>query len=150
VSLFVGHIKIMNEKPYRVYVVVDPHYGERLRHLPADEPIWIIDSEENHSVIQALWNERNQSRHLDGITSFKYDSKGTPEHWFVSELATIDLHHGEFSHNPPYSVLEVVGVAWSDKVESALKEYGFIKYERTIEGFITWREIGQQVNQGDG
>jgi hypothetical protein len=146
----VGHTKMMNKKPYRVYVVVDTHYGERLRDLSADEPIWIIDSEENHSVIQTLWNERKGSSHLDGITSFKYDSKGNPEDWFVNELATIDLHHGEFSHDPPYSVLEVIGVAWSDKIEKALRGYGFIKYEQTTKGFTARREIGQPVNQGDG
>ena len=146
----VGHTKMMNKRPYRVYVVVDPHYGERLRDLPADEPTWVIDSEENHSVIQALWNERSQSSHRDGITSFKYDPKDNPEDWFITELDTIDLHHGEFSHDRPYIVLEVIGATWSNKMEKALEEYGFIKYEQTKEGFITSREIGQQVNQGDG
>jgi hypothetical protein len=146
----VGHTEMMNEKPYLVYVVVDPHYGERLRNLRANDPIWVIDSETNHIVIQTLWNERQGSSLQDGITSFKYDPKENREDWFVNELATIDLHHGEFSHNPPYSVLEVIGIAWSDKVEDALKEYGFIKYERTTEGFITRRETGQQVNQSDG
>jgi hypothetical protein len=140
---------MINKKPYRVYVVVDPHYRERLRDLPADEPIWVIDSAENHPVIQTLWNERKGSINVDGITSFKYDPKANPEEWFVTELATIDLHHGEISHNPPYSVLEIIGVLWSDKIENVLKEYGFIKYERTAQGFITWREIGQQANQGD-
>ena len=140
----------MKEKPYRVYVVVDPHFGERLRDLPADEPIWVIDSEENHSVIHALWNERNQSSHLDGITLFKYDPKGNPEDWFITELATIDLHHGEFSHDPPYTVLKVIGATLANKIEEALEEYGFTKCKQTTEGFIAEREIGQQVNQGDG
>ena len=139
-----------NKKLYRVYVVVAPHYGERLRDLPADEPIWVIDSEENHSVIQTLWNERKGSSHLDGITSFKYDSKGNPEDWFVNELATIDLHHGEFSHDPPYTVLKVIGATLSKKIEEALEEYGFTKCKRTTEGFIAEREIGQPFNQGDG
>ena len=86
----VGHTKTMNEKPYHVYVVVDPHYGERPRNLPADDPIWVIDSETNHIVIQALWNERQGSSYLHGITSFKYDPKGNPEDWFMNELDTID------------------------------------------------------------
>jgi len=141
---------MINEKPYHVYVVVDPHYGEKLRNLPADDPIWVIDSEANHIVIQALWNERQGSSHLHGITSFKYDPKGNPEDWFINELDTIDLHHGEYSHTPPYSILEVIGVACSDKVQNVLRGYGFIRFERTNDGFITKREIGQQVHQGDG
>jgi len=68
----------------------------------------------------------------------------------MTELATIDLHHGEFSHDPPYIALEVIGATWSNKIEKALEEYGFIKNKRTAEGFTTWREFGQQVNQGDG
>jgi len=140
----------MNKKPYRVYIVLDPHYGERLRDLPADEPIWVINSEQNHSVIQILWNERRGSSHLDGITSFKYNPKGNPEDWFITELSTIDMHHDRFSHDPPYTVLEAIGVTWSDKIKKTLKEYGFTNYERTTEGFITWKETGQQVNEGDG
>jgi hypothetical protein len=35
----------MNFTPYRVHVIIDPFYGERLSKLPADEPAWVIDTE---------------------------------------------------------------------------------------------------------
>jgi len=133
----------MDEKPYRVYVVVDPHYGERLRDLPMDEPIWVVDSIKNHPIIQALWSEHNQSNYLEGITSFTVDTNGNPEDWFLTELSNIDLHHGEYSHVPPYTILEVIGIEWSDKIGKALREYGFDSYELTSEGFRTRRELRQ-------
>jgi hypothetical protein len=40
----------MNTKPYRVHGVVDPLYGPRLCDLPADEPVWVIDTETNRPV----------------------------------------------------------------------------------------------------
>ena len=35
----------MNDKPYRVHVVVDPHYGELIRGLPVEEPAWVGEFE---------------------------------------------------------------------------------------------------------
>jgi len=133
----------MNDKPYRVHVVVNPHYGESIHSLPVEEPAWVVDSQDNHTVIQALWDERRITDHLVGITSFKFDDQATPEDWLVSILATIDLHHGEFSHDPPYSVLNVIGVKWSDRIQKELNEFGFNQYKPTPEGFVAIREVRQ-------
>ena len=35
----------------------------------------------------------------------------TPEDRFLAELGTIDLHHGPYSTNTPYTALTVIGVA---------------------------------------
>lgn len=130
----------MNDKLYRVHVVVDPHYGELIRGLPVEEPAWVVGSQDNQAVIQALWAERKMTDHHGGITSFKFDGEGSPEDWLISELSTIDLHHGEFSHDPPYSVLNVIGIKCSDRIKNALNEFGFNQYEPTPEGFIATRE----------
>lgn len=130
---------------YRVHVVIDPVYGERLRELPVDEAVWVVDTEANRPVIERLWKERASPGHLEGITSFKHSSQNSPEDWFVEELSSIDLHHGQFSHDPPYSVLNVIGVAYSDTLRKALKKYGFTEYEQTTEGFVTWKKTGQQI-----
>jgi hypothetical protein len=134
---------MMNSKPYRVHVVVDPLYGEKLRDLPADEPMWVVDTETNRPVIERLRKERCASSNLEGITSFKCGPQVSLEICFTDELPAVDLHHGEFSHNPPYSILNVIGVGLSDKIRTALEEYGFTGYEPAVEGFLTWREIGQ-------
>lgn len=130
----------MNDKPYRVHVVVNPHYGESIPGLPVEEPAWVVDSQDNHPVIQALWDERKRTDHLTGITSFKFDGEASPEDWLVSILASIDLHHGKFSHDPPYSILNVIGVKCSDRIQKELNEFGFNQYKPTPEGFIATRE----------
>ena len=101
----------MNNKPSCVHVIVDPLYGARLRNLPTDEPAWVVDTETNHPIIEAIWKARTSANHLEGLTSFKCDPEGNPESWFLNELQTIDLHHGKYSHEPPYSVLNVIGIA---------------------------------------
>jgi len=131
----------MNDKPYRVHVVVDPNFGESIHNLPIDEPGWVVDSQDNRLVIQSLWNEHKATNHHGGITLFKFDGDDTPEDWFVSELSTIDLHHGEFSHDPQYSVLNVIGITWSHRVQKELNKFGFKLQKLTQEGFIAMRKV---------
>lgn len=122
------------ETPYRVTVVVDPEFGTRLRDLPVGESAWVVDSAANHPVIVSLW-QNLKTGVANGITSFQCDSNATPEDWLISELGTIDLHHGEYSHNPPWSVLNVVGVPWSDRIARELAECGFTHHTDTELGF---------------
>jgi len=134
----------MDDKPYGVHVVVDPDHGERLRNLPAGEPAWVIDSATNHSVVAALVRERGETDHTADITTFRFNPQATPEHWFVAELSTIDLHHGYYSHDPPYSWLHVVGTAWSDTIQNALDGFGFSEHELTVDGFIARRNLNER------
>lgn len=41
---------------YRVLVVLDVEYGERLRTLPSGEPVWIDGSAVNQTVREKLRN----------------------------------------------------------------------------------------------
>jgi hypothetical protein len=61
-------------EPYKVYVVVDRTFGERLAALPESVPVWIVDTPTNAPVAGRLWKERSQRSHLAGITTFKADS----------------------------------------------------------------------------
>jgi hypothetical protein len=146
----------MSDAPCRVYVVVDPHYGERIRNLPFGEPAWIVDSADNHPVIQAIWEERGpldksagttsfkydpdaQPDGLTGITSFKYNPNARPDNWLISILSVIDEHH--YYHDPPYSVLNIVGTSWSEAIQEELDRFGFFAHEATTEGFVTKRDL---------
>ncbi|MDY0357593.1 MAG: hypothetical protein RBR19_17055 [Sedimentisphaerales bacterium] len=123
----------MSENLYRVHVVVDPEYGERLRELPVDEPVWVVASEVNRLVVQALWRERAD------VTSFRFTPQAAPEDRLVSILSTVDLHHGEFSHDPPYSVLNIIGVEWSPAIQDEFDSFGLNRFEATAEGFVAMR-----------
>ena len=134
----------MGEKPYGVHVVVDPSYAERIRALPIDEPAWIVDSVDNHPVIRSLWHEQEGLESLGGITSFTFDPAAGPEDRLIAELAVIDLHHGEFSHDPPYSILNVIGVQWSERIRRELGGLGFDRWEATPQGFTCTRDVPGQ------
>ncbi len=119
---------------YRVAVVVDGEYGERLYELARTGPVWIIDTPANRAAAQKLWAERPNVSHVEGVTTFEPHSD-CAENALIAELDMIDLHHGSYSVANPYTVLEVVGASPTDKVKAELSEYGFSEFHCTEEGF---------------
>lgn len=127
--------------PYKLYVIVDRNFGERLATLPEGLPVWIVDTPTNKSVAQRLWKERSQHSHLTGITTFNADSLPSPEATLLSQLDTIELHHGRYSADPPYTQLEVLGTALNEEIRAELCQYGFNDFQPTPEGFCCSRPI---------
>ena len=105
--------------PYKVRVVVDPAFGERLASLPAGEPVWVIDSPLNMPVAHRFWRERKDENHLTGISTFKPGANASSEEEIIRMLDTLEDHHGEYSADPPYSILEIIGCAGSEHLHSA-------------------------------
>ena len=138
----------MNEKPYRVHVIVDPAFGDRLREIPEGEPVWIVDTPPNRLAYEAVGRERNPESYLVGLSSFKVDPTGQPEDWLISELEAIDLHHGEMSHDPPWSGINVIGAHWTERVEAELCKFGFANHEDTTEGFTAIKESANTAAHG--
>jgi hypothetical protein len=126
----------MSSRIYKVYLVVDPRFGERLTSLPCGKPVWIVDSPVNTPVIRRLWSERPAGSHLTGITSFVGSGSGIPDEDVIGQLDTIDLHHCEYSADPPYAEIEVIGAAPSDDAVQRLEELGFRLGATTEGGFI--------------
>jgi hypothetical protein len=83
--------------PYKVYVVVDREFGEKLAELERGVPMWIVDTPTNKPVARRLWNERPDEDHLTGITTFNDGNSLSPEQLLLSHLDTIELHHGSQS-----------------------------------------------------
>jgi hypothetical protein len=130
----------MIEEPYRVYVIVDPTFGARLRTIPAEEPVWIVDTDSNRLAYETVGKERQSQGIAVDLSSFKVDLKASPEEWLISEITTIDLHHGAMSHDPPWSVINVIGTPWSERIRSELAQLGFNQHKDTPEGFIARKE----------
>ncbi len=120
----------------RVHLIVDADYGERLRGLPQDEDSWVADTSTNQPVIKSIWGARPAGEPLAGITSFKVAPDKTPEDWLLDILDAVELHHGEHSQSPPYSVLRVVGTPLSPRLREELGEYGFVRFEDSADGFV--------------
>jgi len=127
--------------PYKVYVVVEREFGEQLASLAPGVPVWIVNTPFNRVVAQRLWKERNQEGHLAGITTFKDLESLSAEDLLVSELDTIDLHHGSNSANPPYTILEVLGAPLSDRIKAELSQYGFDEFHTNAAGFCAVRPV---------
>ena len=130
-------MKVCN--PYRVFVVVDRAFGHRLELLPPGEPVWVVDSNVNTPVAHRLWEARAEVSHLQGITTFRGSCDSSPEEDFLGDLDTVDLHHGKYSAQPPYSILEVIGCPPSERIQVALGEIGFEIASTAPDGFVAVR-----------
>ena len=128
----------MTNKAYRVRVVVDRDFGERLAGLPPGEPVWIVRSDANTPVAHRLWAERPGHTHLTGVVTFR-DGPGAPEELLLTMLDTIDLHHGEYSTATPYLEFEAFGTGLSPAIEAALGGLGFDTFDETPAGFLATR-----------
>ena len=74
------------------------------------------------------------------MTTFKSEA-GSPENALLDEFDTIDLHHGPYSANQPYTVLEVIGTSLTEKVKAELGQYGFDEFCSTMTGFRAVRPV---------
>ena len=126
---------------YRVFVVVDREYGERLSELARTGPVWVVDTPNNRAAAQKIWAVDANRSHLNGVTTFKTGEDCSPEDTLINELDTIDLHHGTYSANPPYTVLEVIGAVMSEGLKTELSQFGFDEFEATAEGFSAVRPL---------
>src|SRR5258708_7761379 len=95
-------------RSYTVHIVVDSSFGDRLAELPIGEAVWIVDSFRNRPVILRLRKQRPAESHLTGITAFN-PGGATAEEILLAQLNMIDLHHGEYSADPPWSMAIVYG-----------------------------------------
>jgi len=126
---------------YRVFVVVDREYGERLSELARTGPVWIVDTPNNRAAAQKIWAADANRSHLEGVTTFKTGDDCSCEDTLINELDTIDLHHGSYSADPPYTVLEVIGAVMSERVKTELSQFGFGEFQATAEGFRAMRPL---------
>jgi len=129
----------MGAIPYKVYVVVDRNFGAQLNEIERGVPVWIVESQDNKPVVQRLWQERTFESHFEGITIFADSAGLSAEEILLGELDTIDLHHGIHSANPPYTVLEIVGVNLTVSIKTELVSLGFDDFQTTSTGFIATR-----------
>lgn len=127
----------MAERINKVILVLDRNYGAELSSVPGGH-IWLIESPSNREAA-ASYRARNESTVENGVTTFKAADDDSQAEICLNILDTIDLHHGEYSSHPPYSVLEVVGAPLSHSVKVAIEALGFSRFESTINGFRALR-----------
>jgi hypothetical protein len=132
---------VLMTEPHRVFVVVDRDYGQRLSELAEAGPVWIVDTPANRTVAQQIWAANPNRSHLEGVTTFKAPENTSSEDLLIAELNAIDLHHGTYSANPPYTVLEVIGTAIIARLRAELREFGFNDVQERPQGFRAVRTV---------
>jgi hypothetical protein len=116
--------------------------GERLSELAQTGPVWIVDTPLNRAAAQKVWAVDPNRSHLDGVTTFTTTGEDSPPaDTLINELDTIDLHHGTYSADSPYTILEVIGAEMSERVKTGLSEFGFNEFQTTAEGFRAVRPL---------
>jgi hypothetical protein len=121
----------MNASEYTVGIVVDATFGERIHSLVHKMPVWIVDTPINRAAAESRWRQQPE----DSVTTFKVNSGDSPEDWCAGVLGTVIEHHGEYSHFPPVSSLEIIGAQPVDSLVATFAEHGFPKVRSTPDGF---------------
>jgi hypothetical protein len=121
---------------HAVALVADLSFGERVAPLSRRLHVWLRDSDENKAAAEMVWREFPEPSIERGVTTFKADPSASPEEAAAAILGTLELHHGEYSHDPPIRVLEIFGARPVSPLVEALDEIGFRVCENTPDGFI--------------
>jgi hypothetical protein len=125
----------MKSDALEVSIVVNREYGPGLRRLLDLGSVWVIESSTNREWAERIWEESPKRGHPDGLTLFKAARAKTSEDALVGIFETVDLHHGEYSADPPYTVVHVVGTAPTERVREEFKHFGFDTFSDAEEGF---------------
>lgn len=131
-------------RPHRVGIVVDPEFGEQILPLARQLHLWVVHSVANTPAIRDFWAQEASSAVSDdaldtGVTSFETLAAESPEETCSRILETVDAHHGEWSHEPPWSEIEVFGSSLSPRLREAFEEFGAEEFLPTPSGFIARR-----------
>jgi len=136
------NIAISRPFPHKVAVVLDREFGEKLVELSKTIHVWACGSLLNRQAAERIWSDGSAHNHEFGVTVFNISEGDTSESMFLNHLGAIDEHHGMYSHDPAWSVLEVYGSTPTLAMKEALKDYGEPEYKVTADGFIFHRNSG--------
>ena len=118
----------MSSSDYRVAIVADPEFGERLMSLAERMHVWVPETPANRKVAEQIWRADVLSIER-GATTFCVRPSASADEWVAGILADVELHHGQYSHNPPVSTLEIYGAELSPRLRDALASIGFTHIE---------------------
>jgi len=126
---------------YRIVLVVDEHFGQRLLKLARTAYVWIVQSTDNDLWAKNAWESCPDSEDplLHGVSSFGRQQNESTESLIVRVLDMIDEHHGEFAHDPEWSEIDVVGGELTTAIMEAARTYGVTECNATQVGFQLMR-----------
>ena len=114
----------MTTVPHRVAIVVDADFGDRLVALSRRLHVWVCDTPVNRDAANSIWGDDPNYDLDSGVTTFKFAPDASRAEVVEAVLIDVDLHHGEFSHDRPWSVIEVIGCLPTDSLAAAFAVFG--------------------------
>jgi len=66
---------------------------------------------------------------------------GATEAEWLGILQDIEMHHGEYAHDPVVTTLRIIGVAPEPHSIAALRQYGYTRIEPETGGFTASRAV---------
>lgn len=131
--------------PHRIGIVLDPEFGRRLSQLARQFHLWVVVSDANTPAIRDSWRDEATKETGDplasGVTSFEMSPGESREDVCARLLETVDDHHGEHAHEPPWSEIEVYGLAITPRLQSLFTDFGAEEFTATASGFIARRPV---------
>lgn len=130
------------ESAHQVAIVVRGDLAPELEALVRHRHVWAVRTPETEEVARRVWSgpETQQADPLAaGLTLF--NGNATAEMSLLSILDTVELHHGQYSHDPPLSIIEVLGTDVTDAIREALAALEFTQIHPSHEGFTALREV---------
>lgn len=109
--------------PYRVAIVVDRNFGNQVKALSRRLNVWICKTPANQLAVETIWRAQPEYNLESGVTVFNCTEQETPEEMVANILDNVDLHHGQFSHDPAWSIIEVIGCLATEKIKQAFANY---------------------------
>jgi hypothetical protein len=104
--------------------------------------VWVCGSPENRKVATAIWAASPKQSLERGVTTVDTEGNESMDGLFSRVLNAVDLHHGEYSHDPVWSVLHIYGIPPTPRIREALKQYHAEVVEERNDCFIASRDVG--------
>jgi hypothetical protein len=121
-----------------VAVVAHPDF-EALTPLAERVHVWLVDTPANRARAETYWRAHPEHSIDHGITTFKVREHAAPDQIVLEALGPLDLHHGEYSHNPPWEVVEVYGATPTVELREVLQDMGVTEVSSIPGGFCATR-----------
>lgn len=124
----------MATPPKVVGLVLNLNYGEKIPVLANQFHVWVPDTPANQAVAERIWKEKNSFSETGGVTTFKVSPGCSAAETCIGILDTIEEHHNAYSQNPPYRILEIIGLELTE-LKNSFRKRGFNRFENTRHGF---------------
>jgi hypothetical protein len=122
-----------------VVLVIDPAFGDPLREIAARHDTWVVPSESNKAVVEEMWAAKAAGDAIPSLTLWSVPMPAITEDQWLAMLDEIELHHGDYSSDPPMDTLSVYGTAVTPAITAALREYEYTSVKATKFGFLAFK-----------